>query len=1144
MAQLVVGLAGAAIGSAFGAPGIGWAIGASIGGMLGPRQRAEGPRLSDLKVTAAEYGAPIPVIYGHPRTAGVAVWASDKREIATTTRQGKGGGPESTSYTYEVDVLYLLSANLIAGVRRIWANGKLVYSVAAESDGETVEASEDTTTWRALRVYTGADGQLPDPTYEAAVGVGNATAYRGRGSIMLEGVQLGSGGQLPNFTFEIGTGEAPTAVQRVWQFPAEGAYVGMPAHGAALGLPRSALLAAPDGLRLERDGAPTVTTPAPPGAMLSEPGSGSTSTSAPAVVLGDIGSAPLMYVCADGSVGVLDLLAERDWVGTSDIRYSVGAGLVATSCAAALGSGADSYDGCLGSLGRIYLWGRPGLSRVATIEHGRAVSSLAVTSDEVYALSGAEVYRYSAAGVLLESFAVAPGVAPAIYPSPEGLLMCANQAGDIYLRDAGAWGQVGQMVYGADAVDLGTSTSTYAVRGSAVVAVRERDVISSMPGWRLRWRNFIGTEEPGYDSLGQCVEKWLETWSGQFTNVAGGHRATRAALAKLIRIDTISTDGFWRARAFYDVSIERLYGYPGDTQNGWYRLDYEAQFDQYEDEYFPLGLPVAHVEYYELSRVGRAAADPVPLADVVIDLCARCGVLAADIDVASLVGQQVHAIAVQPTSARAVLEQLATAYYFECVESDRLYFRRRGAAPVATIPYGDYGADGLLTLQDANDLELPAQVNVSYLNLSNAYQQGNEVSDRITTESTAVSGVQLGMGLTPDVAKAIADTAVLDQTVAARTGSATLDVRYARLEPTDAVMLQDSAGLQHRARIVKIADADGVRSLDVVADDARVLRELGITSDDYDDDYTVMPLADTDLVILDIPLLRDQDDNAGLYAAGDALQGRWPGYLLLRDGTEVGRSSAGAAMGVVAEALGNWASLLVDESNIITVNVNPGDELVSITHADLSVSTSNYAAIGAPGRWEIVQYQRAVLVSEGVYRVSGLARGRLGTEHLRGTHQAGDRFVALDGAGLLRDVGNVGDMGLPRTYTAVTQGARVDDGTAVTASPTWQGLRPLSPVGARQLKQGNGDIVLQWGRRSRYVSNVLMGVLPLGEAAEAYELDVLNGSTVVRTLASSMPAATYTAAQQVADFGAQQAAVSARIYQLSASIGRGQPAGL
>jgi phage portal protein BeeE len=61
-------------------------------------------------------------------------------------------------------------------------------------------------------------------------------------------------------------------------------------------------------------------------------------------------------------------------------------------------------------------------------------------------------------------------------------------------------------------------------------------------------------------------------------------------------------------------------------------------------------------------------------------------------------------------------------------------------------------------------------------------------------------------------------------------------------------------------------------------------------------------------------------------------------------------------------------------------------------------------------------------------------------------------------------------------------------------------------------------------------------------ALETYEVDILDGDTVVRTLTSSNPSATYTAAELTADFGAPPPAIAVRVYQLSASYGRGSPA--
>lgn len=190
MAQLAIAAAGAAIGSVI-APGIGtsigWALGSMVGAQFGPKQKSYGPRLEDLRVTGSEYGQAIPWVAGHPRIAGQVWWASNRREISTTTSAGKGGGgAEATSYTYEVDILYGLCDKVIAGVTRIWCNGKLVWTLRSDSSDDSVSSSEQTDLWKSIAVYTGEATQLPDPTYDAAVT--NAPAYRGRATVMIQGL--------------------------------------------------------------------------------------------------------------------------------------------------------------------------------------------------------------------------------------------------------------------------------------------------------------------------------------------------------------------------------------------------------------------------------------------------------------------------------------------------------------------------------------------------------------------------------------------------------------------------------------------------------------------------------------------------------------------------------------------------------------------------------------------------------------------------------------------------------------------------------------------------------------------------------------------------------------------------------------------
>lgn len=214
MAQLVIAAAGAAIGGAL-VPGViglgitgasaGWTIGSLIGSAFAPGQKSQGPRLNDLSVGSSAYGTPIPYVQGAPRIAGQIVWASTKREVATTTRQGgKGGGKQKvTTYTYEVDLLIVLTDNVIGDVARVWSSGKLIWNKSASADVATKLASDTTSAWTRFAVYDGSATQLPDPTYEAAVGTANAPAYRGRGSVFIQGLQLGSSGQIPNLTFEL-----------------------------------------------------------------------------------------------------------------------------------------------------------------------------------------------------------------------------------------------------------------------------------------------------------------------------------------------------------------------------------------------------------------------------------------------------------------------------------------------------------------------------------------------------------------------------------------------------------------------------------------------------------------------------------------------------------------------------------------------------------------------------------------------------------------------------------------------------------------------------------------------------------------------------------------------------------------------------
>jgi hypothetical protein len=86
-----------------------------------------------------------------------------------------------------------------------------------------------------------------------------------------------------------------------------------------------------------------------------------------------------------------------------------------------------------------------------------------------------------------------------------------------------------------------------------------------------------------------------------------------------------------------------------------------------------------------------------------------------------------------------------------------------------------------------------------------------------------------------------------------------------------------------------------------------------------------------------------------------------------------------------------------------------------------------------------------------------------------------------------------------------------------------------------------GDLTISWKRRTRIGGDWRDAVdIPLSEESERYEVEIMQGITLKRTITGlTSPTTIYTAAQQVTDFGSAQSSVSVKVYQLSAAVGRG-----
>lgn len=413
----------------------------------------------------------------------------------------------------------------------------------------------------------------------------------------------------------------------------------------------------------------------------------------------------------------------------------------------------------------------------------------------------------------------------------------------------------------------------------------------------------------------------------------------------------------------------------------------------------------------------------------------------------------------------------------------------------------------------------------------------------MTTQiNTAV--IQLPLAFTASEAKGIADAMVLDGYASRVTGTFSVPLKYAELTPTDVVTVLDPDGNTYRVRIVRRTDNGPVLQFEWVLDDSTVVASAGITSTDYTATVDVALPGVTILELLDIPLLRDDENTLGHYVAASSAGATWPGASISRSSddvefTEAARVSERAVLGAATTTLGNWTGGKVfDETNTVTVAVSYGTLSSSTRAAMLADSGVNALLIGD----EIIRFRTATFVATGVYTLSGLLRGQRGTEWAMGTHTAVDRVVLLRTAGMRYVSIDLPSLEAERWYKGVTIGNSLTSVNSEAFTCEGVSLKPLAPVHVRARVDSGRNIVLTWMRRTRLACTFTgaAGIsVPLGEAAESYSIDVVVSSTVVRTITASSATCIYTAAQQSADGLTAATSIRFDVYQLNAVVGRG-----
>ena len=998
MAQLVLSVAGTAVGGFFGGTW-GARIGFVIGNYLGSRIDSskihnEGPRLTDLSFTDSNYGNYIPWIQGTMRIGGQIWWASEKQEHANTQSQGKGGGPTSTTYTYTIDLFIGLTDGEIAGVPRVFSNGKLVYTNLASSDDLSRQASENTNLWERFTIYYGGPSQLPDPVYEAAVGSDLAIAFRGRGGVFIKGLQLGTSGQVPNLTFEVAStlGGSSNIVRR-WQ-DSSGPY----AYGTVYG---------------PSNGYACIT------------------SINPEIRIGTTGSTSIHRYSADNGTYI-----------TTSSKFS-SEGIPPTSSHTTI-DGVQYWTDPVGSLagvGITHVDQTPGFSPKGTPNTGVL------------------------AGVLLNLTNPLPvgtyllGIAP-----------CSDGAHILF------WGASVQTYTGAP-----VTTSWYLV-------------------------SYDGVHLPTLEDQGTCDTTYTITHFGWGSVGKGATTFKSCILEEDLRTVWVANGAGNRDINLYQISSTKVFTHLSSLSNQI------TQGFAYPSIFASGGLCV--VAAYNQILLFRREGDiirTIELKDAIANTCLRAGLTSDQFDTSDLASStnDVRGFAQTDVSnMRGLLEQLATAYQFDCVESDKLYFRLRGRSSSVTIPNSDLGAALEVSNKSElfsvnNELELPPQVALSYINAIDDYRTGVELSDRTVSTQNAINSVSLAIVLTPSEAKGVADSIMIDSTSALRTIDFSTDLSYVEREPTDVVTVIDDQGNAFNVRITDKQDDGAILKFVGVFDTADVANPQTTTSLDYVDSTSVSFAPNTLLYLLNAPLLRDIDDAIGIYAVIVASTNKsYSGANIYEsiNGVEYKYNTIitdTAVAGTCTTTLGDWSkSLVIDESNSVTVNVGIGTLTSTTRDVLLTDATINNILIGN----EVIRFVNATLISSNpnIYTLTRLVRGCKNTEQYSIGHVSNELCVLLSAnAGIRFITQQVTDIGVSKNWKAVTLGKSIEDVSPVLFTPTDNVRTPASPCDIRAERQINGDVKFTWKRRTRY-NTTFCGVnginVPLDEKVEAYKIEIYADS--------------------------------------------------
>jgi hypothetical protein len=546
---------------------------------------------------------------------------------------------------------------------------------------------------------------------------------------------------------------------------------------------------------------------------------------------------------------------------------------------------------------------------------------------------------------------------------------------------------------------------------------------------------------------------------------------------------------------------------------------------------------------------GRLGA--VLLPDLVTQLCADADFAALDVsDIAGIVAGYAVTDTMSPRDA---LSPLAVAFQFDAVESEgEIKFVSRGRPTTTALGEGDLvlaesgDPDFGFTLVRAEESDLPLASRISYIDVDADFRSAVVEARRLAGSADRTAQSTLPIVMDQGQAIGIGERLLMDAWVMRESAQFALAPSRLALDPTDEVILT-AGGRARRLRLIEIDDAGG-RAVQGVTTDPSIYETIVGPSRAPGVAQVLTQTGRALVVFLDLPLLTSDQTPWDPFVAGFA--DPWPGsVLVLKSASDANYETdttltLAAIVGETTSDFYSGPAWRWDEVNALEIELYDGT-LASLDDLSVLGGANALAVQNADGDWEVLQFENAALTAPGQWTLTKLLRGQAGTEGaMRAPVAAGARVVVLNSALKQLDIAQ-DQYALPFNYLWGPPDKPISD-------PAWQsaaeqfagvGLRPFAPCQLNAIHAG-ADLALSWIRRDRSPGSDSWDQteIAMSEAAESYDVEILDAAGVVKRTFPSLPSAavTYTAAQIATDFpGGLPSPFRFTVYQLSTVFGRG-----